>query len=509
MVNAKTVAGLSAILVALLTAPIAAAQKGTLPEAPPASGNYAKVDCVSLGVPSSVTGVTCGRLSVAESAAAASVMLSIPVVILRATGGPATDDPVLYLHGGPGIATLESVEGFVGAKSVIGLRKTRDVVMFDQRGTGLAQPAICPDFDAALNQLGAEAPKREVALVRKREAALACRAHLQASGRDADGYTSTAIAADAEALRQALGYRQWNLLATSYGSFPAFELARRHPASVRSVLLNSPFPPNSPNRAEQITATMESLGALQARCHGDAACRAAYPDLRKDASTAMAWLDRSPLATPNGRITGQTFMGAVWNMLARGQTAPLVPEVLKRAAAGDATSVRSVATPFAGPHTFGTASLAQAWLVNCHDVFPRPAADAVRKAMAANPELTQGGIPDELDQVCDALQPHHAPDDFYSDAPVSVPALVYAGEYDPATPMSDAEAAMRMLPQGTLVTVAGASHAPMSTDDCTLAIALRFVENPTEAPDTSCVAARPAPAVPSAAGLDAFLKTLP
>ena len=505
---AKTAASY-VLLIHLLTASTALAQEPSTPPVPRAGTAFTQVTCASLGVRAGATGIFCGRLSLPETPTEPSVMLSIPFVVLRAASGRGTDDPVLYLHGGPGIATLESVDRFLDAPSIKGFRETRDVVMFDQRGTGKAGPALCPDFDATLNRLGQEAPTPAVALEARRSAAAACRAHLLASGRDPASYNSAAIADDAEVLRRALGYRQWNLLATSYGSFPAFELARRHRASIRSMLLNSPFPPNSPNRAEQITATVESLRALQARCDADDACRAAYPDIRKDAGKAIAWLERHTIATPNGRITGGTFTGAVWNLLVRGETVPAVPELLKRAAAGDAATVRKIAAPFAGPHGFGTYAHAQAWMVNCHDVFPRPAAALVRQAMDAHRDLVVGGIAEEQDVVCDALQPHHAPAVFYSDAPVTVPALVYAGEYDPATPMSDAVAAMRMLPAGTLVPVAGASHAPMGADACTLAIAHDFVANPAVAPDTACMDRRATPKAPDAAALEALLKTFP
>lgn len=480
------------------------------PQPPAPAPAFTKVPCTQLGVKDTTADIDCGHLSIPENhASATSITLTLPVVILRATGPTPADNPVVYLHGGPGIATLESTQAMIEARSVKALREKRDFVMFDQRGTGLTTPAICPDFDAALNKLGEQAPGPAIEVPRKREAAAACRQSLLKQGRDPTAYTSTAIADDIEALRNALGYRQWNVIATSYGSFPAFELARRHPATVRSLLLNSPFPPNSPNRAEQYSTTAEGLAALQARCNAHAPCRQAHPDMRKDAATAIARLNKTPLKTDKGQLDGDTFLGAMWNLLVRGKTAPFVPELLKRAAAGDDATVLSVAGPFAGPDTFGTFSHAQSWLVSCHDIYPRPSAPAVRAAMAALLQFAQDIDPEEQDLVCDALQPAHAPERFYNGAPLPVPALVYAGEYDPATPTSDAQATMSLLPNGTLASITGASHAPMSTDDCTLGIATRFIDNPQKAPDTTCLATRPAPTFPDQTAFNAFLKTLP
>lgn len=471
---------------------------------------FKEVPCADLKLPELKDGATCGRVSVPERPGVdGTIMLSLPVVILRASGPAKPDDAVLYLHGGPGLAALEYAPAFDSARSITLFRKTRDVVMFDQRGTGLSTPAVCPDFDAEFDRLVKEAPETAIATKRKRAAAVACRDSLRERGRDPRAYTSAAIADDAEALRKALGYGQWNVLATSYGSFPAFELARRHPATVRSIVLNSPFPPNSPNRAEQFSTTVEGLAALQARCNADPDCRAAYPDMRKDAATAIARLDKAPLKTKDGQIDGYSFLGATWNLLVRGKTAPLLPEFLKRAAAGDNATVRRVGGPFAGPQSFGTLSFAQQWLVSCHDIYPRPSADLVRKAMAAHPELAQDVDPHEQDIVCDQLQPGRADDTFFSDANLDVPTLVYAGEYDPATPTSDATATMQLLRKGTLVSVTGASHAPMGTDDCTLGIAAAFLDDPQGDRDTACVAKRQAPTFPAPGALDEFMKSLP
>ncbi len=57
-------------------------------------------------------------------------------------------------------------------------------------------------------------------------------------------------------------------------------------------------------------------------------------------------------------------------------------------------------------------------------------------------------------------------------------------------PTSDALATMKMLTKGTLVSVPGGSHAPMSTDDYTLGIANRFFDDLGRVLDTSCMASR-------------------
>ena len=482
--------------------------------APPAAGagGLQPVTCAELGFAAGDldAGVRCAWFSVPESRGRPnSRTLRLAVVVARTAGSARVADPVLYLHGGPGIATLDVVPRALRGRSWPLLRARRDLVFFDQRGTGRSRPILCPDFNAALDALSANPPAPEVRTQRRVVAARQCRQALVAEGTDPAAYNSTAIAADAEALRQALGYPAWNVFATSFGTLPAVELVRRYPGSVRALLLDSAFPPNSTNRAELISATAASLAAVQRRCAAVPACGPAYGNLRGLAAQTIARLAAAPLTTPRGRIDGGTFMQALWTMLVVGDTVPHLPETLKRAAAGDEATIRRIVAAFGGPGTFGGYSHAQAWLVNCHDAFPRHSAAQVARALAAHRDIAADDVADTTDRVCAAIQPGTAPAAFHAPTRLDVPALVYFGEFDPATPRADAEAAMRLFRRGNLIDVAGASHAPFYSDDCTRAIAVAFFDSPEARPDSSCLGRRPPFAFSGAEAFGRFLESLP
>src|SRR5690606_30679562 len=97
------------------------------------------VECGTLEVPER-TGVS-ERAELPERAdAAGGRTLSIFFVIVRATE-EAVDDPVFYFSGGPGTAASRSARGL--AEEHAGLRRTRDFVFIDQRGTGRSAPLAC------------------------------------------------------------------------------------------------------------------------------------------------------------------------------------------------------------------------------------------------------------------------------------------------------------------------------------------------------------------------------
>ena len=60
------------------------------------------------------------------------------------------DLPLLYLHGGPGIATLDNLPTYLNSKTWSSLRQKRDLIFFDYRGTGSSEPVLCKGLEDSL-----------------------------------------------------------------------------------------------------------------------------------------------------------------------------------------------------------------------------------------------------------------------------------------------------------------------------------------------------------------------
>ena len=117
-------------------------------------------------------------------------------------------------------------------------------------------------------------------------------------------------------------------------------------------------------------------------------------------------------------------------------------------------------------------------------------------------------IADEQDRICAEIQPTRAAIQFFQPVESAVPALIFAGDLDPATPPIDAYATARFLKNATVVEVAGAAHAPFYTDDCTLSIGVAFFDNPQAPLDLSCIEQRQPPKFAGPAEFDEFVKSL-
>ena len=145
----------------------------------------------------------------------------------QAGGSSPSRDAVLALAGGPGQAALPLGE-FI-AKALAPALGTRDLLVFDQRGTGASDPLSC----AALSSFSECSRQRSANF---EHCALAI-------GPARGGYTTQESVEDIEAIRQAAGYEKLVLYGTSYGTKVAEEYAERYPQHVESLVLDSVVPP--------------------------------------------------------------------------------------------------------------------------------------------------------------------------------------------------------------------------------------------------------------------------
>ena len=160
-----------------------------------------------------------------------------PPIELRVAVVPALNlspetDPVVPIAGGPGQG---SVEFYLMVRHAFeGLRRNRDILLVDQRGTGESSRMDCPiDDDALLFETEFTIDDT----VRYMEECLAELPH------DPRYFTTSVAVGDLEAVREALGYSALNLYGVSYGSRVAQHFARRYPESTRTVVIDGVVPP--------------------------------------------------------------------------------------------------------------------------------------------------------------------------------------------------------------------------------------------------------------------------
>lgn len=396
-------------------------------------------------------------------------------IIAAATDAPAAD-PIVVLPGGPGIGLVapRTVATALSERAVQH-RRHRAMVLLDPRGHGLSEPRTCPEADVAPLLAGTD-PEAEGILLRKLDA---CRRRAETTGERIDLLDAVNVARDLELLRVALGAPTLNLIGGSYGSRLVAEAMREIPHAIRTAMMHGPVPPGLQRQEGAGRSEPEVMAALFRRCAEQPACRGAFPDLQSDYDTLLARIARKPVRArvrPSDRAPDGTLL--LDSRLMRPALAEL--GFSRNLAAGAPLLIHTLARH--GHEPLGVMAprmldiLGSDIALDTHIAFrcndaPPPSDDA----MAAR---------------CRALLGESYGDTIGAPLASDIRALVFAGEFDPRTPPSDAHLLGGGLTRGRVLILPWYGH--QGLPDCAFAITDAFIREPDVEPDTSCVEVIPA-----------------
>ncbi|MCB8982556.1 MAG: alpha/beta fold hydrolase [Ardenticatenaceae bacterium] len=438
------------------------------------SGAYQPADC-PFNAPGRYN-VACGYLTVPENRANVdSQDIQLAVAIVPAPNG-AEYPPLIYLAGGPGSSALDEFDADPKGWEYP-FTQNRDLIFLDQRGTGYSQPTLdCPEFaDAAEGDSPDEL----------------CYERLVDEGIDLAAYNTAENAADVEALRLALGIEQWDVLGISYGTRLALQVMKDYPDGLRSVVLDSTFPPNVDTPVQDALSTMESLNRLFAECAADNYCANEYPDLESVFLDTVAALNEDETAG----IYGDDLLFAVSNAFNDSESIPLLPRTIYEVADGNFAALDEIGFESGyGRFQSGNGDYSDSEgmynSVMCADEYADGDYERAEEAVVGQipAELEAGllqGVYD-ITAVCAYWNPQQRTDNTAVSS--SIPTLILSGQYDVATPTSWAYLAAKTLPNAHVYEFPGSGHSVLSGGECAIDITTQFLDNPANAPDDACIA---------------------
>jgi pimeloyl-ACP methyl ester carboxylesterase len=325
----------------------------------------------------------------------------------------------------------------------------------------------------------------------------ACRSRLVADGVDLQGYDTIQSAADVADLRLALGIEEWNLRGVSYGSALAQMVLRNHPQGIRSVLLDSVVPPDEPfDAVARGESALRSFAALQEACVADGGCAERFGAIDALMAEAAAALDASPheVRIPDPvtgaervvHIDGGDLMAGLFSAMYDETLIPVLPAALRAIADGDRALIDSIAPGgiafLQDQHEAMTLSFV------CADWGRLSDAGRFEPFIAEHPELAALLYFGASELVCpdwgvDTNPP--ATNELLTGDDVDVPVLVLAGAFDPVTPPEGSRRVAEALGL-ELILLPDAGHGGIGVP-CGRDIWFAFLEDPSAAPDTSCV----------------------
>jgi len=420
--------------------------------------------------------------------------IQVAVAIIPSTSSNPAPDPIILAQGGPGGSGFTYFPQFVlGFQTFLG---ERDVIVLEQRGTKFASPnLLCQEGFALTLDLLDDNLTPEESYARSEEATLACAERLAGEGVDFAAYNSLENAADIPYVANVLGYSEFNYYGVSYGTMLGQHLLNLNPDGLRSVILDANVPLSVNFMPLTGAGATRVFSLLFEACASDETCNSAYPDLQTKYFDVVARLNDNPVlvdftdptddAVYPGLITGDAVISLTFSAMYSSFLAQNMPRYIEQMYNDDFAWIEQWGGELVLRQDFAAAFYNSVMCAEdsdftesdfpVADIFPEFVPVFVRDT-AKFPELCgKLGIP-TLDSLIVDTNPT-----------VEIPVLVLSGEFDPITPPSGGDVIAASLPNATHLVFPNGAHGQFG-DVCATGIMTEFVNNPAQAPDSSCIA---------------------
>lgn len=435
----------------------------------------------------------CGYLERMEREDGTGQKINLAIAVIPPSK-PATDVPVVYLHGGPGGDVIQFVEQFLTSP----LADSRALILFDQRGWGYTTPHLCESLGESYDTLDNANVPADERKIREAQLYQNCLRQLQFQQVDLSAYGTDATVRDMEAIRKTLKLESWNVYGGSYGTTVALAYMSQHADKLRSVILDATSPPE---RDDLVLVRRDFLRAHErviAACKNDRACAARFPNLDGALAQAVETLNREPVETTTmaamGRKTvklnGDSFLEGIhslhYDSYAVGMI-PLLVDAARERRAEDLTIVASM-NALMNQVIGAGANL----VIGCRE----------QKV----PESSPVAAPDSASVLDSAMDfsvyakfcetfPEKLATPMTTPTQTSVPTLIVGGSLDPITPPENGKfVAEKLGAKAQFVEFPFLAHGAIGVgNDCADSIAVKFLNAPDKAVDAACAKSMVAP----------------
>jgi pimeloyl-ACP methyl ester carboxylesterase/ketosteroid isomerase-like protein len=433
--------------------------------------------------------VRCGNYEIYEDRVARKGRkIALKIALLPALSATPAPDPLFIIAGGPGAPATEMAD--FAARVFAKVRRERDIVLVDQRGTGGSNGLSCDLYgETRQGHLGDLFPPGAIK---------ACRAEWERRA-DLRLYTTPIAMDDLDDVRAALGYERINLYGTSYGTRAAQVYLRQYPNRVRSMILKGMTPLSDIIPAVMARDAQRSLEIVFDDCAREEACRKAFPNLKQEFAEVLARFERGSVAVEMiDEKTGKTelveisrgaFATTLRSLLQVPTAIARVPMMIHQAYKGDFSpfainthSIRSGATKGLYYGMFLS-------VINAEDlsfIDPKHVAHESAGTFMGDYYYQQ------LVQACGLLPRGAVPRNYHDPVRSDVPVLFVSGHLDSSTPPANAEKAAQHLPNSLRIVGRYASHSYTGFTRCIDNLMAEFINRGSvKGLDTSCVADLP------------------
>lgn len=430
-----------------------------------------------------LTAVHCGHLhSDSET--------KIAVVLIRRSLFARELQPLLYVNGGPGAATIphdDDIEPWIQWLESLDL--DRDLVLVDFLGTGRSNPSYtCSRFVLAGPQVLATSLSADEEAKIYDRIARDCYQDLTAKRVDLSKLTLPYTIKYMTQLLKALPEVSWDIYGVSYGTRVVLEVMRQPPPNIRAVVLDSVVPPDIDTYRLQARLLKDALHRLFDSCNYDRTCHHDFPDLEAEFYTLVKKLDSQPLQyritdEVTGKslpvvVNGQRLLTLVYQSMYRWDFIQQLPSALWAVKNGNSEPLRPMVEHLSHGTYLETASTFNDVVFISAGCAERPhgvTKEMMQKEASAYPHLQEYLSPTWKYDVCEYWTVPPAGDNIFQPVESSLPTLLLAGELDPVTPSFWAKHVHTTLHNSFVFTAPGIGHGVIGSDRCANEAAQTFL----------------------------------
>ena len=443
--------------------------------------------------------VKCGYVTVPENRSNPNgPTVQLALAIFKSTNVKNDPSPVVRLEGGPGGSSLDNWALYITSANYSSFVFNHDLIMFDQRGTGYSTPSLkCPEtlqnqFETLDKHLSVTDSERL-----QLQALRACHDRLVGSGVDLNAFNALENAADVHDLILALGYKQANLYGVSYGTRLALTTMRLFPSVIRSVVLDSVYPPQK-NRTDLPGAAQRVFNVLFQGCAAEAHCNLLYPHLDSvfyklvtDLNAGPAHFQATDATTGksyNVVMAGDDFVFVLFSALYVTQFIPVLPKMIFQMRDHNYALLSAIYGAVEFDDTFSDGMF---YSDECSEDWNFLTQSDIAGAMQGITPQIRPALQNDLQleyEDCRLWHVQQSPAAQKQPVVSSIPTLVLSDEYDPITPPANGKLATQTLRNSYYFLFPGLGHGAEYNSPCVNSIISAFDDTPTQKPSDACVA---------------------
>ena len=397
--------------------------------------------------------------------------IKIAVTVLKNSSHIKNPNAVVFLQGGPGASGIDNIWLWLDHP----LRKNNDIVLFDVRGSGYSEPRLSTELGKKFLEILAKNQTKQEDEKQKAAVAIACKQDLINRKINIDSYNSRAVAEDLHALKSSLNYKNWNVYGVSYGTYIAQIYASTYPLDVKSLLLDSPVYDISTYYVENTSNYMYSLKKVFEICKKEKKANEQYPNLEQIYYEVIADLEKHPLMVnvdpsiiATGKFTYNTedFKIAIQQALYNKQLVEMIPLLIYQFHERKGEPLGNLVSAFSSllGMDYGVY-----YCITCNETIPNNDY-AKYEQNAANFKGLNGGVSFYKSDfnVCNAWNSNRDKNakmhyDLSSLSLGTYSVLVFSGEFDPITPLSNGKKVAERFKNSGFIEAKTYGHVPAFT----------------------------------------------